>query len=77
MSQYGYRLNVHGGDHKAIQRAFRLYAERCEAEAKAGNEDPFASDLMKMHNLLHETEELDREAYREFEAEMASGAAKW
>ena len=68
MSQYGYTLNVHGGDHRSIQDALRLYAEKCKAEIDAGNKYPFASDLMTMHNLLRETEGLNAEAYRGFEA---------
>ena len=66
MSQYGYTLNVHGGDHRAMQDAFRLYAEKCEAEVAAGNSYPFASNLLTMQNLLQETTELDSEACHEF-----------
>ena len=64
--QYGYVLNVHGGDHDALQAALVHYQMLCEAMVANGHSHPFASNRLVMSNLLMETSAANAEASEEF-----------
>ena len=72
--QYGYVLNVHGGDHAALQAALVHYQMLCEVMVANGHSHPFASNRLVMSNLLMETSAAHAEAVEEFcEAWSESG----
>jgi hypothetical protein len=64
--QYGYTLNVHGGDHDALQAALVHYQQFCELMVAHGHTRPFASNRLVMSNLLSQTSALNAEAVEEF-----------
>ena len=66
MTQYCYTLNVHGGDHDALQAALGHYQQLCEVMVAHGHSRPFSSNRLVMSNLLSETSAANAEAVEEF-----------
>jgi hypothetical protein len=66
MTQYSYTLNVHGGDHDALQAALVHYQQLCEVMVANGHSHPFAFNRLAMSNLLMETSAANAEAVQEF-----------
>lgn len=66
MTQYAYVLHVHGGDHDALQAALVHYQQICEVMVANGHSYPFASNRLKMSNMLRQTSAAEAEAVHEF-----------
>ena len=66
MTEYAYTLTINGGDHDALQAALVQYQMLCEAMVANGHAYPFASNRLKMSNLLRETSAANTEAVEEF-----------